>query len=139
MVTITHDGQAVDRTTTNFGIRTIAFDPNQGFLLNGARVRLNGVCEHSDLGPLGTVVNVRGWQRKIELVKEMGSNAIRTSHNMPAPELLDLCDKMGMLVMDESFDCWDLGKVSNDYHLLWPDWHEKDIAPKSAAIATTLR
>lgn len=127
VVTITQDGQAVDSTTTNFGIRTIAFDPNQGFLLNGELVRLNGVCEHSDLGPLGAVVNVRGWQRKIELLKEMGSNAIRTSHNMPAPELLDWCDKMGMLVMDESFDCWDRGKVANDYHLLWPDWHEKDI------------
>ena len=127
VVTVAEDGDVVDRTTTNFGIRTIAFDPNQGFFLNGERVRINGVCEHSDLGPLGAVVNVRGWERKIELVQEMGSNAIRTSHNMPAPELLDLCDQMGMLVMDESFDCWDRGKLPNDYHLLWPDWHEKDI------------
>ncbi len=127
VVTVTQAGRVVDRTTTNFGIRTISFDPNQGFLLNGEHVRINGVCEHSDLGPLGTVVNVRGWQRKIELLQEMGSNAIRTSHNMPAPELLDLCDKMGMLVMDESFDCWVIGKTANDYHLLWPDWHEKDI------------
>jgi beta-galactosidase len=127
VVTLTQDGRVVDRTTTNFGIRTLAFDPNGGFVLNGEPVRINGVCEHADLGPLGAVVNVRGWQRKIELLQEMGSNAIRTSHNMPAPELLDLCDQMGMLVMDESFDCWDKGKVANDYHLLWPDWHEKDL------------
>ena len=80
--------------------------PN-GFLLNGKRVQLNGVCDHSDLGALGTAINTRALERQIEILKEMGCNAIRTSHNPPAPELLDLCDRMGMLVMDESFDCWE--------------------------------
>jgi beta-galactosidase len=127
VTTIQQDGKDVDSATVNFGIRTIKFDPNQGFLLNGRRVQINGVCDHSDLGPLGTVVNVRGLERQIQLLQEMGCNAIRTSHNMPAPELLDLCDRMGMLVMDESFDCWERQKVAGDYHLLFPDWHEKDI------------
>jgi beta-galactosidase len=95
-------------------------------LLNGRRVPLNGVCNHSDLGPLGSAINVRGLERQIEILKEFGCNAIRTSHNPPSPELLDLCDKMGMLVMDESFDCWQSGKTANDYHLLFNDWHEKD-------------
>jgi beta-galactosidase len=94
--------------------------------LNGKRVPLNGVCDHADLGALGTVVNTRGLERQIEILKEMGCNAIRTSHNPPAPELLDLCDRMGMLVMDESFDCWKSAKKPNDYHLLYDAWHEKD-------------
>ncbi len=125
--TIQQNGQDVDSVRSNFGIRTIKFDPDKGFLLNGQHVPLNGVCDHADLGPLGSIVNVRGLERQIQLLKEMGCNAIRTSHNMPAPELLDLCDRLGMLVMDESFDCWDRQKVGNDYHLLWPDWHTADI------------
>lgn len=139
VVNVTQAGQLVDRTTTNFGIRTITFDPSQGFFLNGEHVRINGVCEHSDLGPLAAVVNVRGLQRKIELLQEMGSNAIRTSHNMPAPELLDLCDKMGMLVMDESFDCWDREKSPTTTTCSGPTGMRRTSAPKSAAIATTLR
>lgn len=129
VTTVQQDGKAVDSIRTNFGIRTIKFDPSQGFLLNGVRVPLNGVCNHADLGPLGTVVNVRGLERQIELLKEMGCNAIRTSHNMPAPELLDLCDKMGMLVMDESFDTWENNKSGHreDYNQLFADWHTADL------------
>jgi beta-galactosidase len=127
VTTVEQNGQIVDTTRTNFGIRTIKFDPAKGFFLNGQHVRINGVCDHSDLGPLGTVINVRGLERQIEMLKEMGCNAIRTSHNMPSPELLDLCDRMGVLIMDESFDCWARQKVANDYNKLWPDWHEKDI------------
>jgi beta-galactosidase len=127
VTTIQQNGQDVDSYRSNFGIRTIKFDPNGGFFLNGQHVKLNGVCDHADLGPLGSVVNVRGLERQIQILQEMGCNAIRTSHNMPAPELLDLCDRMGMLVMDESFDCWDRQKTANDYHLLWPDWHTADL------------
>ena len=126
VTTIQQSGRDVDSTRSNFGIRTIKFDPNLGFFLNGQHVRLNGVCDHSDLGPLGTVSNVRGLERQIEILKEMGCNAIRTSHNPPTPDLLDLCDKMGMLVMDESFDTWDRRKSANDYNLLWADWHTAD-------------
>ena len=124
--TIEQNGKPVDHYETPFGVRTIEFTGTNGFLLNGQRVPLDGVCDHADLGALGTVVNVRGLERQIEILKEMGCNAIRTSHNPPAPELLDLCDRMGMLVMDESFDCWKRSKTPNDYHLLFSDWHEKD-------------
>ncbi len=127
VTTITQNGRVVDQTTTAFGIRTIKFDPNRGFFLNGEHVLIKGVCDHADLGALGSVVNVRGLERQIQLLQEMGCNAIRTAHAMPAPELLDLCDRLGMLVMDESFDCWERQKTANDYHLLFPDWHEKDL------------
>jgi beta-galactosidase len=120
------DGNAVDGYVTPFGIRTIQFTADNGFLLNGQRVPINGVCDHHDLGALGAALNVSALRRQIEILKEMGCNAIRTSHNPPAPELLDLCDSMGMLVMDESFDCWKRGKTHNDYHVLFDDWHEKD-------------
>ncbi len=123
---LTQDGKVVDRYETPFGIRSIKFDPSQGFLLNGKHVILQGVCGHHDLGALGAAFNLRAAERQLEILKEMGVNALRTSHNMPAPELLDLCDKMGILVMDESFDCWQLGKKPNDYHLLFNDWHERD-------------
>lgn len=126
VTTISSDGNILDQTETPFGIRTIQFTADNGFLLNGQRVPINGVCDHADLGALGTIVNTRGLQRQIEILKSFGCNAIRTSHNPPAPELLDLCDKMGMLVMDESFDCWERGKTQNDYHLLFDDWHERD-------------
>jgi len=116
----------VDSYETPFGIRTIQFTADNGFLLNGKRVPLNGVCDHHDLGALGAAINTRALERQIQILKEMGCNAIRTSHNPPAPELLDLCDRLGMVVMDESFDCWKRGKSGNDYHLLWDDWHEKD-------------
>ncbi|HUA64995.1 MAG TPA: beta-galactosidase GalB [Alphaproteobacteria bacterium] len=126
VTTIERDGERLDTYQTPFGIRTIHFDADKGFFLNGQHVRLNGVCDHSDLGALGTAVNTSALERQIEILKEMGCNAIRTSHNPPAPELLDLCDRMGMLVMDESFDCWRKGKRPNDYHLLFNDWHERD-------------
>ena len=131
VTSIEQNGKLLDSYETPFGIRTVKFDADKGFFLNGEHVRINGVCDHADLGPLGTVVNVRGLERQVQLLKEMGCNAIRTSHNMPAPELLDLCDRLGMLVMDESFDCWAASKQGrsggNDYARLWPDWHEKDI------------
>jgi beta-galactosidase len=126
VTTIERNGECLDINETPFGIRTIGFDANGGFSLNGQHVRLQGVCDHADLGALGTVVNTSALQRQVETLKAMGCNAIRTSHNPPAPELLDLCDRLGMLVMDESFDCWEKGKRPNDYHLLFDDWHEKD-------------
>ncbi|HWB53238.1 MAG TPA: glycoside hydrolase family 2 TIM barrel-domain containing protein, partial [Tepidisphaeraceae bacterium] len=116
----------IDIYKTPFGIRTLRFDPDHGFFLNGKHVRIQGVCDHHDLGALGAAINTRALERQIDLLQEMGCNAIRTSHNPPAPELLDLCDRKGMLVMDESFDCWMSGKRPNDYHLLFADWHEKD-------------
>ncbi|MGH7968288.1 MAG: glycoside hydrolase family 2 TIM barrel-domain containing protein, partial [Limisphaerales bacterium] len=112
---------------TPFGVRKIEFTSDHGFLLNGERVPLKGVCDHHDLGALGAAINVRALERQIALLQEMGCNAIRTSHNPPAPELLDLCDLMGMVVMDEAFDCWVRGKTRNDYHLLFPDLHDKDL------------
>ena len=127
VTTIMQDGKVVDVQETVFGIRTIKFDVDKGFLLNGERVRLNGVCDHHDLGPLGSALNIRALERQLEILKEMGVNAIRTSHNPPAPELLNLCDRMGMVVMDEAFDAWRRGKKKNDYHLLFDDWHEKDL------------
>ena len=120
-------GNCVDRCETPFGIRSIQFTANDGFLLNGRRVPLQGVCDHHDLGALGTAINTRALERQVELLKRMGGNAIRTSHNPPAPELLDACDRLGMVVMDEAFDCWKTGKTANDYHLLFPDWHEADL------------
>ena len=100
------DGKTVDSYETTFGVRTLKYDPNAGFFLNGEHVKLNGVCNHHDLGALGAAVNYRALQRQLEILKEMGCNAIRTSHNPPAPELLDMCDQMGFLVMDETFDTW---------------------------------
>lgn len=124
--TVESGGQVTDVYETPFGVRTIQFTTDNGFLLNGKRVPINGVCDHHDLGAFGSALNTRALQRQLEILREMGCNAIRTSHNPPAPELLDLADQMGFLVMDESFDCWAAGKTRNDYHLLFPDWHEKD-------------
>ena len=127
ITTVEQNGKAVDVYETPFGIRTISFAADGGFFLNGKHVKLNGVCDHHDLGALGAAINVRAVERQIEILKEFGCNAIRTSHNPPAPELLDLCDRMGMVVMDEAFDCWATGKTPNDYNLLFPDWHEQDM------------
>lgn len=121
------DGKVTDTYETPFGVRTIEFTADNGFLLNGTRVPMNGVCDHHDLGALGSALNPRALERQIELLKEMGCNAVRTSHNPPAPELLDICDRLGLVVMDESFDCWLRSKKKNDYHLLFPDWHDKDL------------
>lgn len=127
VTTVLENGQPVDRYVTTFGVRSIQFTADNGFLLNGKRVPLQGVCDHHDLGALGTAINDTALERQVTKLKEMGCNAIRTSHNPPAPELLDLCDRLGILVMDESFDCWKQGKNRNDYNLLWTDWHEKDM------------
>jgi beta-galactosidase len=126
VTTIEQGGKISDRYETVFGIRTIRFDADRGFFLNGEHVTIKGVCNHHDLGSLGSALNVRALERQVEMLKEMGVNAIRTSHNPPAPELLELCDRMGIMVMDEAFDCWKRGKKKNDYHLLFDDWHEKD-------------
>src|SRR6185437_9449645 len=106
VTTVSQGDKLVDAYETPFGIRTIKFDPNEGFIINGRHVLLNGVCDHHDLGALGAAFNYRAAQRQLEILQEMGCNAIRTSHNPPAPELLELTDKMGFLVMDETFDVW---------------------------------
>lgn len=117
----------VDEYATTFGIRYFNFDPDKGFILNGKPVKIIGVCDHHDLGCLGTAINTRALERQLELLKGMGVNGIRTSHNPPAPELLDLCDKMGFIVMDEAFDMWKRPKNKYDYHLDWDEWHKKDL------------
>jgi beta-galactosidase len=121
------NGKVVDEVQTAFGFRTLEFTADNGFLLNGRRVPLNGVCNHHDLGALGAAFNVRAAERQLEILKAMGVNALRTAHNPPAPELLELCDRMGILVLNEAFDCWQGRKKRNDYHLLFPDWHEADL------------
>ena len=121
-------GKVVDQYDTPIGIRTLKFTAKDGFYLNGKRVPLRGVCNHHDLGPLGSAVNTSALERQIRILQEMGCNAIRTSHNPPAPELLDLCDKMGVMVMDETFDCWHKGKRKYDYADIFDEWHIKDTA-----------
>jgi beta-galactosidase len=127
VTTVERNGRTIDKQESIFGIRTIKFDVDKGFFLNGEHVPLNGVCNHHDLGALGTALNTRALERQLQIMKEMGVNAIRTSHNPPAPELLELCDRLGLLVMDEAFDAWRRAKKKNDYHLLFDDWHEKDV------------
>ncbi len=124
---ISINGEPVDRYETTFGVRSFRFDAEKGFILNGKRVKIKGVCLHHDLGPLGSAVNTRAIERQLEILKEMGVNGVRTSHNPPAPELLDLCDKMGFIVMDEAFDMWEKAKTENDYSNSWEKWHEKDL------------
>ena len=126
--TVIADGNQTDTYETSFGIRTFSFDVDKGFFLNGQPMKILGVCNHHDLGCLGAAINVRALERQLELLKEMGCNAIRTSHNPPAPELLDLCDRMGFLVMDEAFDMWKIAKTSYDYHLDWDEWHVRDLS-----------
>ncbi len=122
------DGKKIDGKQTTIGVRAIEWK-SDGFYLNGHRVQLNGVCEHHDLGPLGAAFYERGFERKIEILKGMGCNSIRTTHNPPASELLDLCDRHGMLVIDELFDIWKGQKYdkANGYHKLWPKWWQKDV------------
>jgi len=123
-----YDGKKlVDVYDVSFGFRTIKFTHDNGFLLNGKRVQLKGVCMHHDLGALGTAVNTSAMERQLKILKSFGANAIRTSHNSPAPELLALADKMGMLILDEVFDCWGSGKNEYDYSVHYPKWHQKDI------------
>jgi beta-galactosidase len=124
---VIQNNQVTDEYTTPLGIRYFNFDIDKGFSLNGKPMKILGVCDHSDLGSLGSAVNYRGLQRQLEILRTMGCNAIRTSHNPPAPELLDLCDKMGFIVMDEAFDCWEKQKVRYDYHLYFKKWHKRDL------------
>ena len=121
------DNQLVDAYKTSIGIRFFKFDLDKGFLLNNKSVKIKGVCNHHDLGALGTAINTRALERRLEILKEMGVNGIRTTHNPPAPELLDLCDKMGFIVMDESFDVWNNSKTTYDYANNWKEWHKKDL------------
>ncbi len=116
-----------DTYETVFGIRSIELRAHEGFFLNGKPVKFRGVCNHHDLGPLGAAVNESALRHRLQLLKDMGCNAIRTSHNMPSPELVRLCDEMGFMVMAESFDSWKMPKVDNGYNLLWDEWHEKDL------------
>ena len=116
-----------DDYTTPLGIRYFNFDVDKGFSLNGKPMKILGVCDHHDLGSLGSALNTRALERQLQILKAMGCNGIRTSHNPPAPELLDLCDKMGFIVMDEAFDCWEVGKVDFDYHLYFKQWHKRDL------------
>lgn len=127
VVSVRSGGTIRDRYEVEFGVRSIEFDPEDGFLLNGERVPLQGVCMHHDLGPLGAAVNRRAIERQVELLQEMGCNAIRTAHNPPAPELLEICDRMGVLVIVEAFDCWAWSKTENDYGRFFRDWYQRDI------------
>ncbi|MFD2587364.1 beta-galactosidase GalB [Croceitalea marina] len=117
----------VDDYSSEFGIRTIALDQEKGFLLNGNPIKFNGVCLHHDQGPLGAAINYRAKERQMEIMKEMGVNALRTSHNPPSPELLQVCDRLGIVVIDEAFDEWQMGKVPNGYSKYFDKWHEKDL------------
>jgi len=128
VVTQVLTGKAVvDTYTTSLGIRYFNFDADRGFSLNGKAMKILGVCDHHDLGSLGAAINTHALERQLEILKGMGVNGIRTSHNPPAPELLDLCDKMGFIVMDEAFDMWKMQKNKYDYHLFWDEWHKRDL------------
>lgn len=121
------DGQQTDEYTTRFGIRSIELVADKGFFLNGQHRKFQGVCNHHDLGPLGAAINVAALRRQLTLLKDMGCDAIRTSHNMPAPELVELCDEMGFMMMVEPFDEWDIAKCENGYHRFFKEWAEKDM------------
>jgi len=126
VTTITENGKVLDKYETRFGIRHISFS-TEGFFLNGRKIRFEGVCLHHDNGALGAAVYRRADERKLQIMKDMGVNAIRTSHNPPSRELLELCDEMGLLVMDESFDVWRTAKVENGYNVFFDEWSERDI------------
>ena len=121
------EGRELDRTRTRFGIRSISYTPEHGFQLNGQTRKFKGVCLHHDLGPLGAAVHKDALRHQLTMLKEMGCDAIRTSHNMPAPELVQLCDEMGLMMMLEPFDVWNWGKTDNDYHVEFDTYHEWDI------------
>jgi beta-galactosidase len=125
--TVRRGDAVLDRYTTPFGVRTIEWGAGRGFLLNGRRVPIRGVCNHHDLGALGAAVSARAIERQLEILRRMGTNAIRTSHNPPAPELLDAADRMGFLVMDEAFDMWGMKKVENGHGKYFAEWSERDL------------
>lgn len=124
---IYHSGNVIDSDTVRIGFRTVAFDAEKGFFLNGRNMKINGVCLHHDHGCLGAAFNRRAMQRQLQMMKDMGCNAIRCSHNPPSPEMLDLCDEMGLLVMDEAFDMWRKKKTAHDYARYFDEWHERDL------------
>ena len=124
---IYRDNVLLQSYTNNVGVRYFHFDADKGFSLNGKSMKILGVCNHHDLGCLGAAVNDRAIERQLQILKTMGCNAIRTSHNPPAPELLDLCDRMGFLVMDEAFDCWNIPKTKYDFHLYFSKWHTTEL------------
>lgn len=119
--------QPIEVITTNIGFRHVVMDPNEGFILNGKKMKLNGVCEHHDLGALGAAFNVNALRRRFHILKDMGVNAIRTAHNMPAKELMDLADEMGFLVVSEAFDMWERPKTKYDYARFFPEWMPADV------------
>ena len=127
VTTLWEDDEAIDRYETRFGIRDLRFDGKAGLFVNGEPIYLKGVNQHHDLGALGAAFNVRAAERQLELLREMGANSIRMAHNPPAPELLELTDRMGFLVINESFDVWARKKTPLDFHLIFPDWHEQDM------------
>nr|WP_229258865.1 glycoside hydrolase family 2 TIM barrel-domain containing protein [Duganella flavida] len=127
VTTIRRDGKTVDTYDTPFGIRTLRFDPDLGLFVNGEKIMINGVNNHHDLGALGAAFNVRAAERQLQILQEMGANAVRMSHNPPAPELLDLADRMGILVLDEVFDSWEREKTPHDFHEVFGEWHERDL------------
>ncbi|MDD6111192.1 MAG: glycoside hydrolase family 2 TIM barrel-domain containing protein [Prevotellaceae bacterium] len=127
VTTIEQNGKVVDSYETPTGFRTFKFDAEKGFSLNGKSMKINGVCQHHDLGCLGAAVNEDALYRQLRILKEMGTNAVRCSHNPPAPELLAMCDTMGLIVMDESFDMWRRRKTKNDYARFFDQWAERDL------------
>ena len=127
LTVVKKDGKEIDRVVTPFGIRSISFSAEKGFQLNGVSRKFKGVCLHHDLGPIGTAINKSALIRQIKLLKEMGCDAIRTSHNIPSPWQMEICDSLGMMVMAESFDEWIYPKCKNGYHLYFDNWVEKDL------------
>jgi len=127
IISLYENEKLIDVRKERFGIRTIKWDADRGFLLNGKIVKLKGVCNHHDLGALGGAFYIDAARRQLDILKEMGFNSLRTSHNPPAPGMLDLCDEMGILVMDEAFDCWEKSKRPNDYGKFFKKWHERDV------------
>lgn len=124
---LTENGEILQEELQTVGFRTIRFDPEQGFLLNGRKRKLNGVCDHHDLGCLGSAFHVEAMRRKMDILKEMGTNAIRLSHNMPAPEVMELADEMGILIVTEAFDMWESCKTPYDYGRFFTEWYQKDV------------
>lgn len=127
ITTVSVDGSVTDTYKTPLGIRTTVFDASTGFSINGTKLKINGTCNHHDLGALGAAVNTRAMEKRLQMLKDMGVNALRTSHNPPAPELLDIADRLGLMVMDEAFDCWYAGKNTYDYGRFFNQWFDRDI------------
>jgi len=127
VTTVSADQKVLDTYETTFGVRSVTYDGSKGILINGQPIRIQGTCNHHDLGSLGAAFNSRAAERQLQMLQEMGTNALRTSHNPPAPEILDMADRMGFVVLDEIFDCWNNQKTSNDFHLIFADWHEPDL------------